>query len=150
MERLARLYGSSVKKIKKIKYDPDLYLKLRTSKEHHFHFEDLDQRKVNFQPLPDHFKIKQAYHQLIIELVSTQVKSIKSIIKKTDIRTIYIEGEFIKNLLYVKMIAHQLEEFRIYTSEAPAGPAFGAAIALHPESWSKKLFKKFYGLQRVK
>ncbi|MBK8501251.1 MAG: carbohydrate kinase [Saprospiraceae bacterium] len=150
IEKLARLYNVSIKKIKKIQYNPALDQTIRRAKERYFHFEGPGVEEARNNPLPDHFKLKQAYHQLMVELVDIQVRSIKSIIKKTDIRKMFIEGEFVHNLLYSKMIARQFDGFRIYTSEAPAGAAFGAAIALAPEWWSKKHFKNYYQLKRVK
>jgi sugar (pentulose or hexulose) kinase len=150
IEELARHYDSPVKKIKKIKYDPDLDQAIRKAKERYFHFEDLIKAESGNNPLPDHFKLKKAYHQLVVELVDAQIRSIRSIIKKTDVHKIIIEGEFVHNELFLKMIARQFDRIRIYASHAIAGPAFGAAIALLPQRWSKKHFKRHYRLERVK
>lgn len=70
----------------------------------------------------------QAYHQLMHELTELQIASLKLALGDSDVKTIYIDGGFTDNDLFIKMLTHKLPEFIIIPSELASGSALGAAM----------------------
>lgn len=148
-EYLAEIFNTSVRKIKKIKYSPKKDKKIARDKSRYFQFEHLgdEHRVMTVKPLE--CGLKKAYHILMKELVDIQISVLESILKNTRIKQIIIDGGFINNDVFLKMIAARIPGLPVFASKAPAGSALGAAIALMPGSWSKKSLKKIYELKRI-
>ena len=86
---------------------------------------------------------------MMAELVDIQVRALESIIKNTRVKQIIVDGGFVKNDVFLKMLVSRLPGLPVYASKAPAGSALGAAIALMPAWWSQKSLKKNYKLKRI-
>ena len=134
----------------KIKFDEKLYYTLLRENLKAFYFESWeshDKRNIKI----NHFKsFKEAYHQLILELVHSQVKSLKLVIGKSDkINTIFIDGGFSKNELFYKMIAIKLPDYRIKITELAGGSALGAAIILNREKFNPEVFNRILKVKEI-
>jgi len=74
---------------------------------------------------------EEAYYQLVIDLVDLTKESIDLIIAQEDnTKSIYISGGFSKNPIFLKLIASQFPEKRVYTSEVANATSLGAALVL--------------------
>jgi hypothetical protein len=49
---------------------------------------------------------EEAYHQLMIELMDLQIHTIKNAIGSSEIKTIYIDGGFTDNDVFMKLMSH--------------------------------------------
>ena len=74
---------------------------------------------------------EEAYHRLMIELVSLQVQAINLAKGNTSLRRIYIDGGFVNNSVFIKLLAAQLPNYELLTAKQALGSALGAAMAAH-------------------
>ena len=80
---------------------------------------------------------EEAYHQLMIDIVSQQHASSQLVIKGTDVKRIFVDGGFSKNHLYMNLLAMAFPEMEVYAASMAQGTAVGAALAIH-KAWNKK------------
>ena len=87
---------------------------------------------------PDDFKnYEEAYHQLITDIVSQQVKSTNLVLKGTDVKRIFVDGGFSKNAIYMYLLAEAFPSVEVYAASVAQASALGAAMAIHPH-WNTK------------
>lgn len=82
-----------------------------------------------------------AYHLLIIYIVKNQIISVRKVVGNSNITNIYVDGGFIKNSLYMNMLALLMKEFNIYGVDIDNASAKGAALVLH-KHWNKNPIPK--------
>ncbi|EON75280.1 Rhamnulokinase RhaK in alpha-proteobacteria [Lunatimonas lonarensis] len=73
---------------------------------------------------------EQAYHQVMWGLVRMQVASLKLALGSSDIRKVYIDGGFVNNKLFIRMLKELLPFYDLQFSDFPLGSAYGAALML--------------------
>lgn len=74
---------------------------------------------------------KEAYHQLILDLVSIQVTSIDLVQGADEVEKLIVTGGFSQNELFVKLLASFFPDKRVYTSLLPDASALGAAMVVN-------------------
>ncbi len=80
----------------------------------------------------DHFSsAKEAYHQLMFDLVSIQAESIKLAEGSKNVDKLIVTGGFSQNDLYVSLLASFFPEKEIYTSKLSNASALGAAMVIN-------------------
>jgi len=134
-----------------IKFDLKLYSKLKGNKVNKFNFEGIRIRKndVDKTDLSQFVSFEEAFHQLMIELVQLQAITIKMSISNTKIKKIYLEGGFIDNDIFVKLIGHHYRDYKVITTKSPLGSALGAAMVISKKGLNKKFLKENYQLQKL-
>ncbi len=73
---------------------------------------------------------EQAYHQLMIALVEYQVKAIKLAKGSTSINTLFIDGGFAKNDIFITLLQGELKDVKIIPSDTPNASALGACLLM--------------------
>ena len=131
-----------------VKFDYDTYFELTKDFQYHFAWESISDENMPEQTLMPFAKYEHAYHQLMIELVKLQMKSIKYILDGTDIKHIYIDGGFSNNDLYVTLLSHYFRDKKLRTTDASLGSALGAAISISDKKLNSKFLKKNYSLKK--
>lgn len=71
-----------------------------------------------------------AYHQLMLEIVQEQVISTQLVIKNTPIKTIFIDGGFAKNTIYIEFLKLFFPEIEIVVASVSQATAIGAALII--------------------
>lgn len=80
---------------------------------------------------PGNFEsFEEAYHHLIWGLTLLQVASAKLALGNSDVKKIYIDGGFIDNDIFIKLLQHYLPNYTIEVSHMPLGSAHGAAMIM--------------------
>ncbi len=79
---------------------------------------------------------EEAYHQLMIDIVTKQLISTKLVLRGKPVNKIFIDGGFSRNSIYMNLMAAVFPSFEIYSSSVPQASALGAAIAIH-KHWNK-------------
>lgn len=74
---------------------------------------------------------KEAYHQLMLDLVAIQVESIKLARGSEDVDRLIITGGFSQNDFFVTLLASFFPEKKIFTSSLPNASALGAAMIVN-------------------
>jgi activator of 2-hydroxyglutaryl-CoA dehydratase len=80
---------------------------------------------------------KEAYHQLVRDIVSQQYVSTQLVLKETPVKTIFVDGGFSYNKVYMKLLASAFPNFKVYAASMAQATAIGAALSIH-HSWNTK------------
>ncbi len=77
---------------------------------------------------------EEAYHQLMMDLVSIQVDSIKLSMNGDDISRIIVTGGFSNNNMFMKLLATKFPNSHVYTADLSDSTALGAALLMKDEN----------------
>lgn len=78
-----------------------------------------------------------AYHQLIFDLVREQYISTDRVLKGTEVKRIFVDGGFSKNVIFMNLLAAAFPELEVFAAYMAQATAVGAALAIH-KSWNTK------------
>lgn len=78
----------------------------------------------------------EAYYNLLASLIARQVDS-TNLILNNSIKTLYVDGGFSHNPVYMYMLKCAYPHLQIYSATVAQATALGAALAMH-EEWNKK------------
>ena len=150
--KLRTHFRKKLKQLNQLKIDWGLIKKLRSNYQRKFVFETIGiERQVSDQVGLENFdNFAEAYHQLMLELVELQINSSEMAMGKTTLQKIYIDGGFIDNEIYVKLLAQHFASHRVETARSGLGSALGAAIVIAKKKKSEKSLAKHYELKRQK
>lgn len=119
---------------KKIVFDKVLYYKAERIRKPFFLWESIAYSNKEFAS-PDTTDLsffssyEEAYHQLLKELADLQVEKIRLLLNEIKIGKIFLDGGFVDNKIFIKMLEEKLPDFKIIPSQIPLGSAIGAALA---------------------
>ncbi|HRO45231.1 FGGY family carbohydrate kinase [Agriterribacter sp.] len=80
---------------------------------------------------------EQAYHQLMLDIMSRQINATGLVLEGTDVKRIFVDGGFGKNPLYMHLLAEAFPGIEVYAASIAQATALGAALAIHPH-WNSK------------
>jgi sugar (pentulose or hexulose) kinase len=89
----------------------------------------------------------EAAHQLLLDLASIQVDSLKLAEGSKKIPQIIITGGFAKNQFFCRLLAAMLPGKNVYTASVPEASALGAALVLKQQTLTNDNLKKHLGLK---
>ena len=78
---------------------------------------------------------------MIADIVSDQYKSTNLVVRGTSITSIYVDGGFSRNEIYMRLLAAVYPGIKVYAATVPQASALGAAMAMH-EYWNQLPFPK--------
>lgn len=99
--------------------------------------------------LDDFGSATEAYHQLMIDIVATQVWSSSFVLDNTPIRKLFVDGGFSQNDLYMKLLANALSGIDVYAASLAQATALGAAMAIHAHWNSKPVPENMVTLKKI-
>lgn len=79
----------------------------------------------------------EAYHQLMVDIISQQYFSTMLVLKGTKVKRIFVDGGFSKNVVYMNLLASVFSGIEVYAATVAQATAMGAAMAIN-KSWNKK------------
>jgi L-fuculokinase len=82
-------------------------------------------------------RAEDAYYVLISDLIVIQVASLNLVQGYKPVKTIFVDGGFSKNKLYMQMLANALEGYQVFAASLAQASALGAARAIQ-YSWNEK------------
>lgn len=90
---------------------------------------------------------EEAYHQLMLDLVSIQICSLKLAQGQTHPERVFVTGGFVGNQLFLQLLATLYSEVRLCISKLNKASALGAAMVMH-RHWNREngvthLFENF-------
>ncbi|WP_114748754.1 FGGY-family carbohydrate kinase [Pleomorphovibrio marinus] len=89
--------------------------------------------------LSDFDTFESAYYQVNWGLAKLQKASLLLALGKSETKKVYIDGGFVHNSVFIRMLEELLPEFELKFSDFPLGSAYGAALMLgHSEKFSKQ------------
>ena len=131
-----------------VRFDFDLYTGVTNDFRPHFCLEVIDYAD---NPARTHIEadtFEQAYHQLLVELVRIQVKSIRTAIGQTEVVKLFLDGGFSDNDVFLHLLGHHFRGLPLRTTDASLGSALGAAICISDRGLNSKFLRKNYGLKK--
>lgn len=153
VKKLAAIFDKSKTYHKRIKFDFELYQKLRQKTHRFFKFDEIridSHTEFSNQDLTIFNSFEEAYHQLMLELVTIQVKTIRLAIGNSKIKKIYIDGGFVDNDIFIKLVALNFPELKVRTTKSPLGSALGAAMVISEKELEKNFLKSHYKMRKLK
>lgn len=95
-------------------------------------------------------RFEHAYHQLMIELVLLQVKSIMAAMGSDKIERLCIDGGFSDNTVYMHLLSKYVGKKTLSTTDASLGSALGAALVVSIATLEPKFLEKNYALKKYR
>jgi sugar (pentulose or hexulose) kinase len=89
------------------------------------------QKQSGYWQVSNFSSAKEAYHQLMLDLVSIQAESINLAEGSKNIDKLIVTGGFSQNDLFVSLLASFFPNKKIYTSKLKEASALGAAMVLN-------------------
>ncbi|MBS1602954.1 MAG: carbohydrate kinase [Bacteroidetes bacterium] len=80
---------------------------------------------------------EQAYHRLIMDIISQQVASTQLVLAGTEVKRIFVDGGFGKNQVYMHLLADAFPDIEVFAASIPQATAMGAALAIH-QHWNSR------------
>lgn len=130
---LYQYFNRSQGTYKKLKFDRKLYNKANQCTGKHFNFKFLKPEEYNLEQaeitdLTNFKEFNEAYYTFLHELTDLQVASIRLVLDNSPVQTLYIDGGFNANDIFVEMLRIKLPYLRIIPSDFSNGSALGAAM----------------------
>ena len=97
----------------------------------------LDASSFSELPLDKFDNAIEAYHALLMFIVSEQFSSTSLILQKGVTKKIFVDGGFGKNAIYMNLLAAVFPEIEIYAASMAQATALGTALAIH-DSWNAR------------
>jgi sugar (pentulose or hexulose) kinase len=148
IKALSALYNVPEDYHRTVKFDQDTFIEI--TKDFMFMFKWIG---ITSENMPEETKItydkfEQAYHQLMLELVLLQEKSIRSAMGNEKIGRLYVDGGFSDNEVYIQLLSQSLTNMKISTTDSSLGSALGAAIVISEVTLEPKFLRKNYALKK--
>lgn len=151
IKRLAAHFNKAVDHYKTVKPDIDW---IDTAKEKEGACLN-NQKDFDKTDLTQFASYEEAYHGLILHIISQQVASTQLVLRDTSTKRIFVDGGFGKNEVFMHLLAAALPELEVFAASIAQATAMGAALAIH-SAWNSKQLPanivelKYYGsAQRV-
>jgi len=133
---------------KTVKFDQDVFFEINKDFVPLFKWSSITSEDMPKDTKIPYVEFEHAYHQLILELVLLQVKSIRSILGNTNIERLYVDGGFSDNEVYINLLSEHLGSMKLSTTNSSLGSALGAAIAISDGELDSRFLKKNYSLRK--
>jgi len=148
IKELSALYNVSEDYHRTVKFDQDTFFEINKDFVHMFKWSSITSKNMPEETKITYDKFEQAYHQLMLELVLLQEKSIRSAIGNEKIGRVYVDGGFSDNQVYIQLLSQYLTNIKLSTTDSSLGSALGAAIVISEVTLEPKFLKKNYSLKK--
>ena len=78
-----------------------------------------------------------------------QIQTIRKAIGNSEIKTIYIDGGFTDNDVFMKLMSHHFNEFKVLSTQSPLGSALGAAMVISNKKVKASFLKENYRMKKL-
>lgn len=133
---------------KTVKFDQDTFFEINKDFVPMFKWSSITSDNMPEETRIPYDKYEHAYHQLMLELVLLQEKSIRSAIGNEKIERLYVDGGFSDNEVYIQLLSQHLSNMKLSTTDSSLGSALGAAIVISDVILEPKFLKKNYSLKK--
>jgi sugar (pentulose or hexulose) kinase len=141
--RISEHFNQDVVKYRYMPFNPEIIGKLqkknKTSKNIKPDENILKNSLFANRPLSDFISDEEAYHQLIMDIITQQYFSTQLVLKGTKAKRIFVDGGFSKNEIYMNLLAALFPGMEIYAASMAQATAVGAALCIH-NAWNTKPF----------
>ena len=147
--RLTRRFKVSGEAYKSVSFDLGFYMKWR-SRGVMPTFEYLNGGPDDSDDYKKCSTFEEAYHLLMYGLVRVQLEALSRCIGDTkEITRIFVDGGFANNVLFVRMLALELQPIEVITSQLAGGSALGAALVMDTSRFDNVRFHTNLNLKKI-
>ena len=133
---------------KGVRFNRETYFELVRDFEYCFHWESISDKSMPEKTQFRYDNFEKAYHQMMIELVLLQVKSVHIAARGNRIDNLFVDGGFSNNDVYINLLSHYLDEMKLYTTDSSLGSALGASLVLSDSPLNSEFLEKNYALKK--
>ena len=137
VKRIAEHFNQNPVRYRTMSFNPAIISQLKKRNKKGFAPELLQASPFNDRDLSQFSTDEEAYHQLMLDIIYQQHASTQLILKGTDVKRIFVDGGFSKNVLYMNLLAAVFPHIEVFAASMAQATAMGAALAIH-NSWNKK------------
>ena len=141
VKRISDHFNQNTARYRTMDFNPEIIAKLQkrngTSKKLKQDKKVLKTSLFAGRELNDFRNDKEAYHQLMMDIVSQQYASTQLVLKGTKVKRIFVDGGFSKNEIYMNLLASAFPGVEIFAASMAQATAVGAALAIH-NAWNQK------------
>jgi sugar (pentulose or hexulose) kinase len=145
---LSELFGVHGDYHRGIEFDQDVFFEINRDFVHMFKWESIASPDMPQETKISYDRFEHAYHQLMLELVLLQERSIRSAIGDDPIERLYVDGGFSDNQVYIQLLSQYFRNMKLSTTDSSLGSALGAAIVISDVALEPKFLKKNYALKK--
>ena len=140
-KKLAQHFKKSNSAYKTIRFDEKIIARLRSREQIYFQIDSKNPTASVFEHrnLAGFKHYREAYHQLIMDLVAAQIASAQIVLKNTAVKRLFVDGGFSKNSIFMNLLALELPGMEVFAASVAQATALGAALAIH-NHWNTKSF----------
>lgn len=151
VEKLCEYYQKEYGYHRTVQFNQDLYLRLIENPSIYFKFEgiSLKRKSLKATDLNSFETFEEAYHQLMIELMELQIHTISNAIGNSPIKTIYIDGGFTDNDVFMKLMSHHFSNYKVLSTHSPLGSALGAAMVISNKQITDGFLQTHYKMKEL-
>ena len=139
VKRLAEHFQVPIDHYKRVNYQPELIRQLQyqagqvTTSQDAKGDQLLSMKGSMFgqRNLADFATYDEAYHQLILDIVSQQLISTNLVLAGSPVTRLFVDGGFSKNPIYMNLLATAFPQIEVYAASVAQASALGAALAIH-------------------
>jgi sugar (pentulose or hexulose) kinase len=128
-KRISAHFNTNIINYRNMSFDSEIISALIKSQPEDLRFAERD--------LSDIKSDKEAYHQLMVDLVRQQITSTQMVLKDTFVKRIFVDGGFSKNSIYMHLLAKAFPTIEVFSASMAQASAIGAALIIHKE-WNRK------------
>lgn len=141
VKRIAAHFNENAIRYRTLEFDMEIIQKLQArnvsyASTHNAEI-SLEVSAFGVRELADFESDKEAYHQLILDLVEQQYHSTELVLKGTNTKRIFVDGGFSKNAIYMNLLAMFFPQIEVFAASMAQATAVGTAIAIH-QHWNSK------------
>lgn len=137
VKRIADHFNQHSSYYRNIDFDADLITKLQHKFPVNKNPVDLKVSAFVAKSLHDFETDKEAYHQLMLDIIAQQYYSTSMVLQGTAIKRIFVDGGFSKNAIYMNLLATFFTGMEVFAASMAQATAVGTALAIH-KVWNKK------------
>lgn len=133
---------------KQVKFDQDTFFEINKDFVHMFKWSTLFSEDMPNETTIPFDKFEHAYHQLMLELILLQEKSIRAAIGSSKIKQLYVDGGFSDNEIYIQLLSQYIGNMKLSTTNSSLGSALGAAIIISDVTLKPTFLDKNYAVKK--
>jgi sugar (pentulose or hexulose) kinase len=141
VKRISDYFNQSAGQYRSMEFNPEIIAKLqkRNASEDKFQQNKKMMKASVFgeRELSGFMNDEEAYHQLILDIISQQYLSTQLVLKGTEVKRIFVDGGFSKNAIYMNLLASAFPDIEIFAASMAQATAVGSALSIH-NAWNKK------------
>jgi sugar (pentulose or hexulose) kinase len=139
VKRIAEHFNQNAAKYRNVSFDPEIIAKLKRRSDAGLvaaNKEGLKESVFAQRNLASFENDIEAYHQLILDLVTIQ-KASTELVMNSSVKRLFVDGGFSKNAIYMNLLAAAFPNLEIFSASMAQATAVGAALAIH-NAWNTK------------